>query len=221
MLAPYIKTVRLSQQVKNLFVLFPVLFLPAITEGKVLRVTIAFVGFCFFSAAVYAFNDAADREEDALHPRKRSRPVATGTLSVRKARLASLAFLVAGFGITFTLGLTYGSLALLYLLINVGYSTRWKKIRCLDIASVASGFAIRSLAGAASLPLALPWPFVAAVFFFAAAVVAAKRMREKRLGTPTRSVLARYSTPLLKRIALSSGILCVLFLGIALWAELA
>ena len=48
---------------------------------------IAFGSFCLAASSIYLLNDILDREEDARHPKKRSRPIASGRLPVRAAWL--------------------------------------------------------------------------------------------------------------------------------------
>src|SRR5690606_37573380 len=51
--------------------------------------------FCLVASAVYVMNDYMDREADRLHPEKRFRPLASGTVPVPVA-LGLLALLVGG-----------------------------------------------------------------------------------------------------------------------------
>ena len=46
-----------------------------------LRVGLACAAFCLLASGIYAINDVRDAHEDRLHPRKRHRPVAAGSLS--------------------------------------------------------------------------------------------------------------------------------------------
>jgi 4-hydroxybenzoate polyprenyltransferase len=43
----------------------------------------AFAAFCLLASAVYVMNDLVDREQDRLHPKKKHRPLAAGTVGAR------------------------------------------------------------------------------------------------------------------------------------------
>ena len=57
------------------------------------RVIFAFIMFCLISGSIYIINDIKDVDRDRLHPKKRFRPIAFGTLSSRTALLVSILLL--------------------------------------------------------------------------------------------------------------------------------
>ncbi len=86
--AAYLRLVRPKQWTKNGFVLAGVVFSgEALRVSSVLEALLMFVAFCALSGAVYAANDVLDVVEDRKHPTKRSRPVASGEISIRVATL--------------------------------------------------------------------------------------------------------------------------------------
>ena len=88
---------RPKQWVKN-----GLLFVGLVFDGQLFhlpalaRTLAAFVLFCLLSSLVYIINDLTDLEADRNHPKKRLRPLPSGQLSARTARLAAsfLALLV-------------------------------------------------------------------------------------------------------------------------------
>ena len=157
--AALIELARPAQWIKNGFVLLPLFFAHALLSPLALRgALLATAAFCLASSAVYAFNDVRDVARDRLHPDKRSRPLARGAIGTRAALVFSAVLVVAA--------LVLGALAAVevvlvlgaYLLLNLGYSFGLKRIAWLDVAIVASGFALRIVAGgfAADVPLT-PW----------------------------------------------------------------
>src|SRR5262245_11651700 len=152
---------RIRQWLKNGFVLAPMFFGSEMFHGTpVLRGLAAFVVFCLSSSAVYIFNDWRDLETDRTHLKKRSRPLAAGTVSVPTA-LSLAAALMAGAGIlTILLDLQKGfSLTLAtYIAINVSYSLGLKQVPLVELFLVASGFMLRLLGGAYASQVQLsPW----------------------------------------------------------------
>jgi decaprenyl-phosphate phosphoribosyltransferase len=96
---------RPRQWSKNLLVFAGLVFAAKLGDPwRWLDACVCFVAYCAISSASYLANDVRDREDDRLHPIKRSRPIARGELSPRAALtiagvLALLALLlVAPFG---------------------------------------------------------------------------------------------------------------------------
>ena len=120
-----IQLLRIRQWVKNGFVLAPMFFSSEMSHSTAaLRGAGAFVVFCLLSSAVYVFNDWRDLEADRAHLTKRSRPLASGTVSVPTA-LGLLAALIAGAAVlTVLLGLPsrFSVTLAIYFAINVSYS---------------------------------------------------------------------------------------------------
>ena len=81
---------------KNVFVFAALIFGQKITNpAAVGRAIGAFVCFCLASSAIYIFNDLIDRSTDSLHPEKRRRPIAAGSISLNSAVLVSTLCAVA------------------------------------------------------------------------------------------------------------------------------
>ncbi len=147
-LADLIRLARPLQWVKNLFVLTGVLFGHAWSEtAKLAPALAATVAFCLVASAVYAFNDIADRDRDALHPVKRQRPLAARRLSVPTAAGFSVTFAAAGFACALLASAQVLWLILGYLALNLAYSARLKHVPVLDVFAIAAGFMLRILAG--------------------------------------------------------------------------
>src|SRR5687768_12078131 len=95
-----IRLLRPEQWVKNAFVVAPLFFTPsAVTSGNLRNVALGVACFCAISSAVYVLNDYRDRESDRMHPRKKYRPLAAGTVAVPLAfalMAALLAFALIG-----------------------------------------------------------------------------------------------------------------------------
>jgi len=208
----YVRLYRHKQWVKNGFVLTPLLFagyFHLLPIGKALFATVLF---CLASSSVYIFNDIIDRHSDALHPQKsRTRPIAAGKISVRNACGLLIVTLVA----LFTAGLWQISVLIvicIYLLLNLAYSLRLKRVPVVDIFIISSGFVLRVYAGAVALDAPVsPWMFVTTLSL--ALFLASIKRRQELIdtGSETRAVLNRYTQPLVESYALMAATSTLVF----------
>jgi 4-hydroxybenzoate polyprenyltransferase len=142
---------RPKDWIKNLFVVVPVPF--AIRAGSRFELypfVCGLCGFCLVNSAVYTFNDLLDATADRLHPQKRNRPLAAGTVPLKAAVMQIAVLLLAGMGLCLATGKPAAvTIALLYVLINVVYCLGAKHLALLDVFFLSSGFVIRVLLGCA------------------------------------------------------------------------
>lgn len=196
------EAMRPRQWVKNVFVLAGVLFAGRLFDrGALLRSFAAFALFCAAASAVYLVNDVADREQDAQHPTKRMRPVASGRLSPGAALVAAMSLgAVALAGAAILSGPLLAFLAG-YLALTYAYSFGLKRVFIVDALVVAAGFVVRAAAGAAVIDaLISPW-LILCTFQLALFLSLGKRRHELVLlgeeAPAHRDALSRYSVPLL------------------------
>jgi 4-hydroxybenzoate polyprenyltransferase len=205
-----LKTMRPKQWAKNGFVFAALifdgqLFLPS----SFLHTLAGFALFCLLSSVVYIINDISDLEADRLHPRKRLRPLAAGTLPVRTAWIAVAILLVIVFPAAIFLSPGFFLISMSYLLLNLAYSRWLKHIIVLDVIILAAFYVIRVAAGVELIRVARfsPWMYVFTIFL-ALFLGVGKRRAERNLlvesanhGTGSvqnhRKVLAGYTLPLL------------------------
>ena len=163
---PYVKILRPHQWVKNLFLVAPLIFSKHLFDAQYfITETLAFIGFCLISSAVYVLNDIADREADKAHPIKRERPIAAGKISVARAVAFDLILLAASFMLARNLSPKYQLIAALYFLFNVAYSFWLKKIILVDVFMIAAGFMLRVIAGAFAIDVQVsPWLILCTLF---------------------------------------------------------
>ena len=183
-------------------------------------VAVSLMCFCLLSSAVYLLNDSLDVEADRMHPRKRYRPIAAGLVSVPQALLTSLGFVILSLLLGLTVALPLAAVLLLYLVIQLAYCFRLKREPLLDLFCIASGFLLRAVGGGVAAQLTLsPW-FLLTVGLLALFLAVEKRKAELNLaeetGVLTRSVLTRYSIPLLLR--LETLVATSAFISYSLWA---
>ena len=193
-----IKLLRPHQWLKNGFVFAGLLFSQLWSDAVFIeRVLVAFAAFCCVSSLVYLFNDWHDRKHDALHPTKRHRPFANGTVSA-PAGLALAAVLLAA-----ALWLALGNRVLLallfiYVMLNLAYSLRLKQVPVVDVFIIAAGFMLRLLAGTVAVGIAPSHWLLLTGMFIALFLGFAKRKAESfHAPASQREVLLHYTPALL------------------------
>lgn len=205
MLAPLVRSLRPSQWAKNLFVLAPLVFGSRLGDAAaVTRALLALLAFCCAASAVYLVNDLRDREEDRLHPRKRLRPLAAGTLSVPTAAVAVLLLVAAAAALAYGLGAGFGRVLAAYLLLNLLYTLWFKHMVILDVMCIGLLFVLRVLAGAAATGVQVSsWLFLCTIFL-ALFLAFSKRRHEITLladgAAGQRPVLDHYSPAFLDQM---------------------
>ena len=205
-MSAWIRAIRPEQWLKNGFVLSPLVF-----SGRALiwaaqwRAVVAFLAFCAVASAVYLMNDVLDREADRLHPRKASRPIASGLISVRSALTVAALLGAIGLGAGALAGLKVAAVLLSYLALNVLYGTWLKKVVIVDVFAIAAFFIMRLVAGAAAVNVRPSIWLLLCGGLLALYLGFAKRRHELVLlggGSPThRAVLANYSTTFLDQLS--------------------
>lgn len=195
---------RAKQWMKNGLVFAALVFSGRLVhKPSVLLALITFVGFCLASSAAYCLNDALDASRDRLHPKKRSRPVASGLISRVQALALSALLAVAGLSLGFNVGYSVGLILLLYLVVNVSYSLALKHTVLIDIMAVASGYVLRAIGGAEAIGVELSLWFLLVVPLLSLFLAAAKRRHELAVTEQPaahRAVLTDYSTKLLDQL---------------------
>ena len=182
----FVEALRPHQWVKNLLVMAPLAFTP---KGLVyelsswISVLFAFASFCLAASSIYLLNDIVDREEDARHPKKRLRPIASGRLPVRaaKAQLAvvlAAAFLLGALVPATKVGLPFATWPAAYLALNLAYSFWLKRLVVIDCMCIALGFQLRVQAGAAAIDVAASHWLLLCTFFFSLFLAFCKRYEE-------------------------------------------
>src|SRR3712207_2738308 len=198
----YLRLARPKQWTKNGFVLAGVVFAhEALVVSSVASALLAFVAFCALSGAVYAANDVLDVEEDRKHPVKRRRPVASGAVPVRSAVVFAPVLATCGLTLGFAVGLGVGLAGVVYLALQVVYTTLLKHTAILDVMSISAGVVIRALAGVAAVgsPIS-PWLIVCTALLTLFLGFSKRRHEIASLGdaaTAHRKNLRDYSVPLL------------------------
>ena len=173
------RALRLHQWPKNLLVLVPLLTAHRLLDPQALRIgALAFVAFCLVASAVYLANDLIDLDDDRRHPRKKSRPLAAGELTVETALGLIPVLLVAAAIVALQLTPDFVALLGAYVGANVAYSLGLKRIALVDVFVLAGLYTVRLLAGAAAAAVVVSHWLLAFSLFAFLSLAFAKRFVE-------------------------------------------
>ena len=200
-----IVSLRPGQWTKNLLIFAGLLFgHRLLNPGAVLAAGAAFLIFCALSGAVYLTNDVLDRESDRRHPLKARRPIASGALPASTAIGTASLLAVAGLGAAFSLNIRFGIVAGLYVALLGLYCGPLKHVVIIDVLTIAIGFVLRAIAGAAAVDVAISHWLLVCTTLLALFVALAKRRHELVLladgATGHRPILGEYSPYLLDQM---------------------
>lgn len=196
-----VKIVRPLHWVKNLALFAALIFTGTFfIKSYFIKVLWAFVSFCLVTSATYIFNDIMDAKRDRLHPIKKERPIAKGTLPVPLALVVFILLAGSSLYISRLLHPLFFLLVLTYLTVQIVYSLGLKRLATIDILIIASGFVIRVYAGAVVINAHLSVWFLLCVISVALFLASGKRRAELNLIPETggtRESLTRYKRELL------------------------
>ena len=150
---PLLRLARPHQWVKSGFVLIGPIFANQWTPGLALEVVLAVVAFTAMASAVYVANDIVDVEADRAHPVKRTRPIASGEVSIGRAKRFSAALVLVAIALGACVSLKALTLLVAYAAVQYGYSTAWKHVVVLDVFLISLGFMLRIFMGTVGLGL--------------------------------------------------------------------
>jgi len=143
---------RPKQWTKNLLVFAALLFVGKFRDPHMVALALqAFFAMCLASSAVYVVNDLRDIERDRRHPRKKTRPLAAGTVKPPAAIVIAILCLVGSLALAFFIN--HSSLAIIgiYLVMQVLYNAWLKNVAVADVFCIGVGFVLRAALGAAAL----------------------------------------------------------------------
>ncbi len=204
---PLLETMRPRQWTKNIFVFAALVFDGTLDNlpGRLVSVAIAFVLLCLMSSTVYIMNDLSDIEADQQHPTKKNRPLPSGRLNKTTAAIAALIFGAGSLAAGFYMSVPFGIILLTYLIMQVAYTYRLKKVVILDVMVIAAGFVLRVAAGVAVITVQRfsPWLYIC-MGLLALFMALGKRRHELVLmgqnAAASRSILKEYNLDFIDRM---------------------
>lgn len=178
---------------------------------------LAFTIFALASSGSYVINDILDADADRNHPRKRSRPIPSGRVSLGAAKVfAAFLFLAAAvpfLGLTPTARLWVCAFVGLYSLNVLAYSFWIKHVAVMDVMSLSLGFVLRVLGGCAAVAIEPTIWLLNVTFFLAMFLAFGKRLGERRnLANADQAAAARavhgvYTDEMLRMLVVVTGVI--------------
>lgn len=221
----YMKLFRVSHYLKNVLIFAPLFFSNGLLDvNKLLLLIYMTIPFCLISSVIYVINDINDVEKDRNHPVKCKRPIASGAISVKNAKICVF-LLIALSSIMLISTLFLGRFQLeaviligIYFVINLMYSKGMKNIPIVDVVILAVGYLIRILYGASIIGVEISSWLYLTTLTGALYLGIGKRRNELRSqgGKDTRKVLNLYNYNFLdKNMYMFLGLTITFY---ALWA---
>ena len=170
------RLLRSSHWVKNLYVFAPLFFGGHfLVKTELVNSTITFLLFSLAASSIYILNDIKDIREDRIHPQKKTRPIASGQISIRAARLIMAFLAITTLILTILFDFQVFVIIASYLLLNVLYTYSLKHIPIVDISVIALGFVLRILAGGLATGIILSHWLLIMVYLLSLFLAIAKR----------------------------------------------
>ena len=192
---------RPKQYIKNIFIFLPLFFMGQVTNLELfVKASLAFVAFSLSASAVYIFNDYEDIKDDRKHPKKKYRPLASGLISKNVALSLMTILLIMGFSLMAITSSQALVILSVYIILNIGYSFKFKRIALLDVNIIATGFVLRLFVGSFVTGTPLSMWIVMMTFLLALFLALAKRrddiQLQHRTGKKMRKSIDGYNLPL-------------------------
>lgn len=163
-----LKAFRVHQWVKNALIFVPLLAAHKFANiDGLLNSLLAFFAFSACASSVYLINDMLDLAEDRLHPTKRKRPFAAGTLSILTGMMSVPFLIVTAVVLCFFLPMQFAVVLGIYYALTFAYSFSLKRVVLIDVVTLSSLYTIRIVAGAAAISVPLSfWLLAFSTFLF-------------------------------------------------------
>lgn len=224
----FFRAIRIHQWVKNILVFVPFFlaheYLNLDSWGKAF---VTFFTFGLSASIIYIINDLIDLSNDRKHRTKRSRPFASGELSIISGiTLIPLLLSLCGISLYFSnLSINFIYCLCTYITISLIYSLYLKRIAILDLVALAMLYNIRIIAGAMAVTVDLSFWLLTFSMFMFFGLACSKRYTELLVSHITNKEKLNGrdyiidDLPLLLMFGASSGLISILVLAFYINSE--
>jgi len=211
-----LKLLRPHQYIKNLLVFAPLFFTFSFNLEQVIDCVVVFMLFSLIASSIYILNDYMDIEEDRQHPTKKYRPLASGKISRKNAKMLFFALSIPSLMAAYLINIELFLILLIYFILNIAYSLKLKHITIIDIFIIATGFVLRLFAGASVIDNQLSMWIIIMTFLLALFLAIAKRRDDVLLasqGKETRKNIDGYNLEFVNAVMVfMSGVIVVAYI---------
>ncbi|MEM9349105.1 MAG: UbiA family prenyltransferase [Pseudomonadota bacterium] len=178
-----LRALRPHQWVKNILLVLPMIAAHEFGLATLFLVALGMVAFSTAASAIYIVNDLLDLEADRLHVKKRYRPFASGAVPIQVGMVTSAALVAVALGVGAFLGPTFFGVVSFYMVLSLAYSLKLKRMRWVDVATLASLYTLRVVAGAAATQVEATSAMLIFIFPIFITLGCVKRLTELTLAT--------------------------------------
>lgn len=164
----WMRALRVHHWSKNFLLFIPVILAHEWANAELMIDTgLALLLLLAVTSSTYFINDLADLESDRQHETKRTRPIASGAISIPRAIALPTVLLPVALLLSYHLDTGFAALLSTYMIMTVAYSFGLKRIPLLDVFVISLLFTLRLLMGSSLLNQPLPeWLFAFSLFLF-------------------------------------------------------
>ncbi|MGB3179297.1 MAG: UbiA family prenyltransferase [Albidovulum sp.] len=148
--AALIRAMRPHQWVKNVLLFLAMIAAHRFDLETLIPILWGIVAFSAAASSIYIVNDLLDLEADRLHQTKCNRPFASGEVPIVMGMAAFVGLALIALGIAAALNTAFFGVVILYMVTSLAYSLKLKRMRWVDVATLAALYTIRVVAGAAA-----------------------------------------------------------------------
>lgn len=165
MISVYFQALRPWQWMKNVLIFVPYFLTLGLKTIPLNMLVITFILFSFFVSGTYILNDIRDIENDKNHPQKKLRPIASGLISIKNAKVYAYVLLILSTFIQSIINLNSALFFLIYFLITTIYSIQLKYVNFFDSLSISLLFCLRLALGSVVSEIQATTELIVYVFF--------------------------------------------------------
>ena len=165
----FLKAMRIHQWPKNLLLVVPMVAAQLTHDlYNWLLVSVGFISFSLLASSIYLLNDLLDLDNDRSHQRKKTRPFASGDISLAYGALLIPILMFISFYLAFMmLNETFIFWLTIYLILTIAYSFALKPIILIDVITLSLLYTLRVISGGAVISLETsPWLLAFSIFLF-------------------------------------------------------
>lgn len=145
-----LRAIRPHQWVKNVLLFLAPVAAHAFDARTFLLALAGIAAFSLAASSIYVVNDLLDLDADRQHATKHRRPFAAGLVPLRIGLVLSLGLGSAALAIGAALGAGFLGSVAVYMALSLAYSFRLKRMRWVDVFTLAALYTLRVVAGAAA-----------------------------------------------------------------------